>query len=111
MKPFVAASPLLRVKHASQGTTDLLTVQGELDISNVADVEQVLARALGGQPETLLLDLAGVEFCDSSGVNLVLNAHHRAMASSTRFRVVPPAGPARRVFDLCRVDDVVAYAK
>lgn len=54
---------------------DLLTlvVEGELDLASVELLEQYTERALeAGVPATVVLDLAGCDFIDSSGIGLLL---------------------------------------
>jgi anti-sigma B factor antagonist len=103
------AEPVLRAQLSPQGTTEVVTVSGEMDISTVAQVGTLLDRALDKRPEILFLDLSEIEFCDSSGVHLVVKTHHRAEAQRTRFRVMPPTGPARRVFEICAIDEFVTF--
>jgi anti-anti-sigma factor len=107
--PRLASGALLDVALRPQGTTYVVAVTGEMDVSSVSDVRSVLDRALRDEPETLLLDLGQLEFCDSSGVHLVVHAHRRATAQGIAFLVLPPIGAARRVFDLCRVGDHVPF--
>jgi anti-sigma B factor antagonist len=105
----MAVQPLLTVEAASQGTTQIVTVTGELDVACIDEVGRVIDRALAARPETLVLDLSSIDFCDSSGVHLVLRTHRRAQTDRIRMRVIPPAGTARRVFDICCVEDYVTF--
>jgi|GEM_PF-2697027 len=105
----MAVQPLLSVNTTSQGTTQIVVVAGELDVASIDQVGAVIDRALSAEPETLLLDLSQIGFCDSSGVHLVLRTHRRAQGGRTRLRVIPPTGTARRVFDICCVEDYVTF--
>jgi anti-sigma B factor antagonist len=100
---------VLRASTSSLGTTQTVNVSGEIDVSTVAQVVAVLDRAIGERPETLVLDMSAVEFCDSSGIHMVVKAHHRSEAARIRFRVIPPTGPARRVFEICSIDRIVSF--
>jgi anti-sigma B factor antagonist len=97
-------SSLLQVKSSAQGTTRVVAVTGELDVASVKRVENAIDVALSEQPETVVLDLGALSFCDSSGIRLALAAERRATAQGVRFVVVRPVGTARRVFDICRLD-------
>jgi anti-sigma B factor antagonist len=105
----MAVRPLLSVSSNTQGTTQIVVVTGELDIASIDRVGSAVDRALADDPETVLLDLSQVDFCDSSGVHLVLRTHRRTQGSRTHLRVVPPTGTARRVFDICCVEDYVTF--
>lgn len=102
-------APLLEVQERVHGTTHHVAVCGELDISSVAEVRRVTERALRGKPETLLLDLGELTFCDSSGIHLVLDTDKRARAQGVRFRVIAPYGSAFRTFEICQIADQVTF--
>ncbi|GGT09831.1 MULTISPECIES: STAS domain-containing protein [Streptomyces] len=64
--------------------TVAVAVSGELDIHTAGRVEWALAGLAGGAERELLLDLAGVTFCDSSGAESLLRVHERCVASGRR---------------------------
>ncbi|MEV4194647.1 STAS domain-containing protein [Streptomyces toxytricini] len=64
--------------------TVAVAVSGELDIHTAGRVEWALAGLAGGAERELLLDLAGVTFCDSSGAEVLLRVHERCVASGRR---------------------------
>jgi anti-sigma B factor antagonist len=103
------SQPVLRASTSSLGTVQTVTVSGEMDISTVPQVSTLLDRAISVRPEILVLDLSGVDFCDSSGIHAVVKTHHRAESARISFRVIPPAGPARRVFEICSIDEFVSF--
>jgi anti-anti-sigma factor len=102
-------APLLTVQSHSHGTTRHIAVAGELDISSVAEVRRVTEAALRASPETLLLDMGELTFCDSSGIHLVIDTDKRARAQGIRFRVIAPLGSARRTFEICQISDHVTF--
>ena len=79
-------------------------VAGELDLSDeeafVADVETLLHDDDG----VVLLDLAGVEFIDSSGVRAILRLHldHRG-----RVRLVTASDAVNRVLRIAGLSEVL----
>lgn len=80
-----------------------LEVRGELDIltarSLAARIEEILRRSRGD----LVVDLCGVEFIDSAGLHVLLNAQRRITRRSRGFSVICEAGPVRRVIELARL--------
>ncbi len=49
-----------------------MSVQGEIDLYTVPRLQRALAAALAaGGPVRLVVDLSGVDFCDSTGVNVL----------------------------------------
>jgi anti-sigma B factor antagonist len=74
-----------------------VVLAGELDISVTHRVERELERIEAGRPTTLVLDLAGLEFIDSSGMRVVMRADQRARRDGRRLAVVAGDGTARRL--------------
>jgi anti-sigma B factor antagonist len=86
----------IQAKPGSDGLT--VVVSGEIDIA-VADrlFDTVLAQ-LPDEP-VLVLDLAGVTFCDSSGIRTLVRLHdHQAEAGRT-MRLVNTSDVVRRVLE------------
>ncbi|MFF0549697.1 STAS domain-containing protein [Streptomyces sp. NPDC004311] len=53
-------------------------VSGEIDMNSSPEVREDLTAALDASPSGLDIDLAAVTFCDSSGLHVLLDLHHRA---------------------------------
>ncbi|MES4891208.1 STAS domain-containing protein [Streptomyces sp. NPDC096012] len=64
------ATPLTITPATRHDGTSLLTLAGEIDLSN----SEKLARALEGAPGAVVVDLTAVDYLDSAGLN-VLFAH------------------------------------
>lgn len=103
-------SRLLNVEVRAREAALVVAVEGEVDVSSIDDLRSVVQRALDRSPEKLVLDLTGLDFCDSSGVHLVVQTHRLAAARGISFLVVPPAGVAWRVFELSCISDYVTFA-
>jgi anti-sigma B factor antagonist len=82
----------------------VFAVSGEMDMSTVGDLRAVLT-ALPTH-ERVALDLAGVTFCDSSGLNALLVAHRHFTDGDGRFvlRSVPPR--ITRMLEMTRLAQV-----
>jgi stage II sporulation protein AA (anti-sigma F factor antagonist) len=70
-------SGLLRIRSTNDAGHWTLELDGELDLSSVAtlDSEIRLAEACA---KTVTIDLRGLSFMDSSGLNAILDAQHRS---------------------------------
>ena len=93
----------LDVRHEDGAEGPVVTAAGALDITTADRLEQALLHAEAGRPATLVLDLRGVDFFDSTGLQMVLDAHVRASQDARTLLVVAGDGEARRVFDLAEV--------
>ena len=54
------------LNHAGDGLT--VTINGELDITNVDALEAAVGSALERHPERLIVELSGLRFADSSAI-------------------------------------------
>ncbi len=91
---------LLAVERTSTEGVELLLVEGELDIATAPRLISVLNRAVQEALRSLVVDLSEVDFMDSTGLALLINAHRRLTRRSKGFAVVCPPGPLRRVFEV-----------
>lgn len=82
----------------------LVALVGELDISEAGAVGEVLATAEAKRPQVLVLDLRGLEFLDSSGIRLVVEADLRAQREGRRLMIVRGPEPVHRVFTIALLD-------
>jgi anti-sigma B factor antagonist len=90
----------LAVERTSNQGVELLLVEGELDIATAPRLISVLNRAVQEALRSLVVDLSEVDFMDSTGLALLINAHRRLTRRSKGFAVVCPPGPLRRVFEV-----------
>jgi anti-anti-sigma factor len=89
----IPASPDLGIRQV------VITLPGEIDMSNAARVHDTLVRALDDGAAVLIADAAGTMFCDSAATTTLLRAHSRAAATGAQLWIA--ASPAmRRVLDL-----------
>jgi anti-sigma B factor antagonist len=90
-----------------EGTTVLIVLPAEIDMTNAGHVGAELARALGSGPETLVADMTATMFCDSAGVQMLVRARQQASAAGTAVRLAVHAPQVRRVLELTGADQVI----
>lgn len=78
-----------------------LSIGGELDIASLPDVQDRVDELLGRARQPLQLDLAGLDFLDSSGVALLLRLANRF----TPVRTSHVTEPVRRVLGALGLTD------
>jgi anti-sigma B factor antagonist len=91
---------LLAVERRSNAGLELLLVGGELDIATAPRLIGALNGAVQDALRSLVVDLTEVDFMDSTGLALLINAHRRLTRRSKGFAVVCPPGPLLRVFEV-----------
>ena len=84
-----------------QGHTSTIELVGELDVAARPTLGAATDTALnGGSVETVVADLTGVTFADSSTLGWLVGVDARMRVSNGRLVVVAPDGP---VLDLLRL--------
>ncbi|WP_214369345.1 STAS domain-containing protein [Pseudonocardia sp. H11422] len=90
----------LQAHRELHGSVVAVTLTGELDMSTLAQAEREVSTAEAATAAVLLVDLSGLDFVDSSGVRLVLEADARARTDGRRLVVALGGGLPRRLFEV-----------
>jgi anti-anti-sigma factor len=95
-------SDLARIDVSEAGDGVLVArVTGDLDLSNLHAVHTALVDATSNAAIGLVVDLAGVEFLDSSGVETLFRLQRSLAIRQQRFAVtIPPGATIRRALEL-----------
>jgi anti-sigma B factor antagonist len=80
----------------------VVSLTGECDLEGRDELTAVLLNAVDGAP-VVLVDLAGVTFIDSAGINSLLKSRRLADERERRFRIANATGVVRDVLDLTGV--------
>ncbi|GAA1831107.1 hypothetical protein GCM10009772_06050 [Pseudonocardia alni subsp. carboxydivorans] len=90
--------------------TTALFVDGEIDMSTIPRVVDVLERLLHAAARAVVVDLTGVTFCSISGLSAVVDVALAADTPDRHLAVVAPSSRISRVLDLLRDDcDLARY--
>ena len=90
----------LTLRSERDGVVHTIRVKGELDLANAKDLEHELRRVEGTDAQSIVLDLSGLQFIDSTGVRVLLQAHARSRADSNRLALLRGPKAVQRVFEL-----------
>ncbi len=99
----------LEVTEYNPGSVHVLSVHGELDLGTVPTLCERMSRLRqrGARP-LAVIDLSGLEYCDSPGLRALLGEAREAEFCGGHMRVVAPTnGIARRLFDVCGVQELI----
>jgi anti-sigma B factor antagonist len=84
-----------------------MSVHGEIDLYTVPRLERELTSVLaGGDPVRLVVDLSGVDFCDSTGVNVLLAAHRQAREKGGDLELAAPRPAVRKILQVTGLETV-----
>jgi anti-anti-sigma factor len=101
-----AAAPLTWDIQSRGKLAVVATVEGELDVDTAPGLsEQLVPLAAAGRH--LILNLAGVRFCDCAGLSLFLRLRKSVSASGGSLHLAAPTSPVRRLIAVARLSDVL----
>ncbi|WP_043180995.1 STAS domain-containing protein [Streptomyces sp. NRRL F-5123] len=83
----------------------LITVAGELDFSNSADLRDVI-RDTDFTPQGTVIDLTGVQYCDSTGITVLVTASQQAEKAGSPLALAGLGDSLRRVFAIAGLYEV-----
>lgn len=90
----------LAVERTRADGCEFLAVEGELDIATAPRMIAALNDAFANLVLPLVVDLSRVEFIDSTGLALLMNAHRRVLRRGKGFAIVCPGPPLSRIFEV-----------
>lgn len=93
-------APLAVEVRRTPSNAAVCTLSGDLDIETLEPAREALDQLLAGRPQVLVVDLARVDFCDSSGLNLLLQTRMTAAETELAFRLAALSGPVRHLLEL-----------
>ena len=92
-----------------QNGITIASVDGEIDLSNAAELEVAISHAVGNEALGLVVDLDGVDYLDSSGVTLLFNLARRVSRRQQAFVVVVPGeAHVREILSLSGATEALA---
>lgn len=104
------ASPFVTLFH-QRGEVPVVKVSGELDLLTSPRfrdaLEEVVSNALEqSRPGVIVVDLSGVEFMDSSGVNALVGATRKFSERGGKVRLVIKTSPALRTLEITGLERI-----
>ncbi|GAB3656386.1 STAS domain-containing protein [Actinocorallia lasiicapitis] len=97
----------LQVSTVSQAGHVVVTAVGELDLYTAPRLQQALVALLREQEvDRVVVDLSGVEFCDSTGMNVLLSGMKRVKERGGQFELAAPRPAVLRILQVTGLDTV-----
>jgi anti-sigma B factor antagonist len=81
---------------------------GELDLDGAPRVEEELRRVEASDVHSIVIDLGGLEFIDSTGIRLLVMASERSQEG--RFSLLRGPQQVHRVFEITDLADRLPFA-
>lgn len=97
----------LNVAIERHGGTFVIALDGELDLGDTHELRTIIGR-LEGPCAEMVIDVARLEFIDSTGLHLLVEQHLRARAEGFAFRVAGASGQVARLLETCELDGALS---
>lgn len=90
------------------GLTPVVSIDGEIDVSNVEQVGEDLANTIQSRAPKVIIDLTATSYLDSSGIRMLFTVANRLrMRRAEVCLVAPRTGVVRRLLDLTEVGSLI----
>jgi anti-sigma B factor antagonist len=105
----VSLSSAFEVAVIPERTAVRVAPTGELDIATCQELRVALDELWDLGWTDVVLDLRGLTFMDSSGVQILVENHRRATRTGARFSIIDGPGPVSRVLELTGLEAVFTH--
>ncbi|HEV2058750.1 MAG TPA: STAS domain-containing protein [Solirubrobacteraceae bacterium] len=99
----------LTLRSHREGDVHTIALTGEMDLSNATEVERELLHVEATDATTIVIDLAGLQFMDSTGIRLLVAADARSRADSGRLRLTRPPEQVFRVLCIAGIERLLPF--
>jgi anti-sigma B factor antagonist len=86
----------------------VVVVSGAIDVQSRVELIDTSRAALAGHPPALVLDLAAVDFIDSTGIGALIELGHDAEDAEASLVIRDPSARVRRILELTGLRDAWA---
>jgi anti-sigma B factor antagonist len=94
----------LSIATSRQDEVLTLSVVGDVDLATGQQLEREITQALSAaDPGSVVVDLSGVGFLDSSGISVLVKGRRLADGRGVQYRVTGASGTIRQVLDITGV--------
>lgn len=100
----------MNISAEERSGTPVVTIEGEIDLYSSPDLRKELKRHLKAKPKLMVIDLAGVEYIDSSGVATLIESFQELGKSGGKLRLAGPTPAVLQVFKFVHLENVFDIA-
>jgi anti-anti-sigma factor len=110
LAPVVVRRDILRVE-VSESRPGILVLSpvGEVDVSSADLLRHAARDAVAATPRCLVVDLAGLTFCGSTGLVVLMDACRDADAAGVRFGTADGPPIVRRVLEITQLSQALRH--
>ena len=98
----------LNVSSRSQGDHAIVIATGEIDLYTAPRLQSELAEVIANAAPAsrIVVDMSGVEFCDSTGMNILLSCLRQVRERSGELELAAPRPAVMKILQVTALDSV-----
>jgi anti-sigma B factor antagonist len=102
----------LNVSSRSQGDHAIVIASGEIDLYTAPRLHSELAAVIASAAPAprVTVDMSGVEFCDSTGMNVLLSCLRQVQERGGELELAAPRPAVRKILQVTGLDSVFTIA-
>jgi anti-sigma B factor antagonist len=110
---FEVDTAAVRARESASGgqPAAVLRIVGELDVASTPQLEAELATLLEAGKANVVIDMAGVQFIDASGIGTLVTAADRARAAGGGIVLCRPTSRVTRVIDMLELNGALPVVR
>jgi anti-sigma B factor antagonist len=101
--------PMLRVDHERSADAHVIRLVGEMDLGNVDEARAALMSAIDADDVDVIVDMSELEFIDSIGIAMLLEAQAASRRDSDRLCFRGSSDEVAKILQLTRVDEQLRF--
>jgi anti-anti-sigma factor len=101
----------LDLSTTSEGVCAVVRVEGEIDLDSAGELSEAAISAMQEIGPSIVLDMSGVTFMDSTGLKVLLAVHKRAELAGGRLVLAAPTRSVNRVVSITGFDQTFAVCE
>ncbi|MFJ5534753.1 STAS domain-containing protein [Streptomyces sp. NPDC093261] len=96
----------LKITARDAATGPVVEIFGELDYASATELRELIPTIDLRPGQRLVLDLSGMEFCDSSGITALIAAHNHAHAARADIALAAVPAHTLRILRIVGLDQI-----
>jgi anti-sigma B factor antagonist len=93
----------------SAGGVCTVALKGEADVLSAAKIEAAIEGTCEADDGLIVVDLSGLKFIDSSGLQAIVAGHERCLARAQELVIVPGPRSVQRLFEITGLDTILPF--
>lgn len=96
------------IESLTEGKSLTISLRGEIDHHGAVAVRgQIDEQLYAERPQTLVLDLGGVDFMDSAGLGLIMGRYHKTQEIGTELVLRDPSRRVEKMMKMAGLDKMI----